>query len=180
MYLFCTTISAELYLCSYVGLTFLCGLDRSSLLSACHVLNPMKHLSRVPTVLARPRPSCSDHPCLLSRPLSSFEFANASEHPHSLVTDCVPRFDWRLRVPSPKPPLSTFQKSPEKRAQPPLPTSSHPYDAHIQKYKNQSVTRHILALPIDCSPLPPASSPFYHPSAQKTRLSSENASRAGA
>lgn len=149
-------------------------------LSGCHALRPMRHLTRIPTVLVRLRPSCLDHPCLSSRPLSSFEAANAREHLHSPVTDHVPRFDWRLRVPTPKPPLSAIQKVPEKRAQPPLPIDSYPYNAHIQKYKDQSVMHRVPSLPIGYSPRPPVSSPFYHLSVQKTRLSLENASRTGA
>ena len=106
----------------------------------CHVLNPMRYLSRASPVLTRPRLSCSDYPCVLFRPLSSFESTDTNEHLRSPVTDHVPRFDWRRHVPSPKPPLSTFQKVPERRAQPPLPAYSHPYGTHIQKYKAQSVT----------------------------------------
>ena len=129
------------YLCSYIELAFPeRSIDRHLSLSDCHVLSPMRHLSRTSSVLARPRPLCLDSPCVLSRPLSSFELANASEHLHPPVTDHVSRFDWRRHVPSPKPPLSTFQKVLEKRTQPPLPAYSHSYDSHIQKYKAQSVT----------------------------------------
>ena len=133
----------------------------------------------MPTVFARPRTSCSDHHCLISRPLSSFESANAREHLNSPVTDHVSRFDWRLRVPGPKPPLSTVQKVLEKRVQPPFPTDSYPYDPHIQKYKDQSVMHRVPSLPIDHSHRPPVSSLFYHPSARKMRLSSKNAFLAG-
>lgn len=122
--------------------------------SACHVLNPMRHLNRLPTVFARPRPPCPDPPCLVSRPLSSFGAADAREHLRLPATDHVPRFDWRLRVPSPKPPLSAAQKVLEKRAQPPLPTDSHPYNVHIQKYKDQSVICRDPFPPIGCSPRP--------------------------
>ena len=142
----------------------------------------MRYLSRIPTVLPRTSPPCLYNPRLPFRLLSSFEAANASEHLRPPATGHVPRFDWRLRVPSPKPSLSTVQKALEKRAQPPLPTYSHPYNAHIRKYKDQSVTYRVLAQPIHCSPPPPppASSPFYHPSVRRTRPSLESASRTGA
>jgi len=153
MYLFCTT--------SPVTLVFIYQIDflisaRSIItylpLSDCHVLNPMRYLTRTRTVLARPRHPCLDHPRLISRPLSSLGAVNPNRHLYSPVTDDVPRFDWRLRVPSPKPPLSTVQKALERRVQPPLPTNNYPYDAHIQKYKDQSVTRRVLSLPFSCSP----------------------------
>lgn len=138
------------YLCSYIDF-LLSARSVIAPLPDCHALNPMRHLSRVPTVLTHPRPPCSDQPCLLSRPLSSLsplQSTNTAKHLHSPVADHLPRFDWRLRVPTPKPPLSTVQKVPERRAQPPLPAYSHPYSGYIQKYKDQSVTRHVRALPI--------------------------------
>ena len=147
--------------------------------SACHVLNPMRRLSRIPPVIPPPLPPHSGHSCIISRPLSSFEASNAKEWLHPPLLDHVPRFDWRLRVPSPKPPFSTIQKALAKRTQPPLPTDAYPYNTHIQKYKDQYVTHWVPSVPIYRSPRP-VFSPFYHPSVRKTRLLSKNASQAGA
>lgn len=171
------------YLCSYIDLIsspsrVICQSKLTSL-ARCHVYNPMRHLNRVPTVLARSGTPCLDHHCLTSRPLSSFDPANATERFSSSLTDRAPRFDWRLRVPHPKSPLSTIPKVLGKRTQPPFPTDSHPYDAHIQKYKDQSVTHRVRSPPIDCPHYSPVSSPFYHSNARKMRLSLESASRTG-
>jgi hypothetical protein len=111
--------------------------DRHHLSQTCHVLNPMRRLSRTPTVFSRPPP---DHPCIIFRRLSSSEAVNVNERFRSPVTEHIPRFDWRLRVSSPKPPLNTAIKVLEKRTQPPFPTDAYPYNAHIQKYKDQFVT----------------------------------------
>ena len=170
-----------LYLCPYIDLIsspsrVICQSKLPSL-ARCHVHNPMRHLNRVPTVLARPGTPCLDHHCLTSRFLSSFDPANAAER--FSLTDHAPRFDWRLRVPHPKSPLSTIPKVLGKRTQPPFPTDSHPYDAHIQKYKDQSVTRHARSPPIDYPYYSPVSFPSYHPNARKMRLSLESASRTG-
>lgn len=177
MYLFCTTIPTILG--PYTRSIFPRAPDRPLPLSYCHVLDPMRYSSRIPTVLARPRPVCPDNPGLISR-LLSFEAGHANEHLHSPVINHVPHFDWRLRVPSPKPPLSTIQKVFGKPLQPPLPSHSYPYDVHIQKYKDQSVTYRVPALPANCSPCPPAFSLFYHLNARKMRPSLGNASRTGA
>jgi len=139
----------------------------------------MRHLNRIPTLLARPRTSCSDHHCLISRSLSSYDSVYAREHLNSPVTDHVPRFDWRLRFPGPKPPLSTVQKDLEKRIQPPLLTDSYPYNYHIQKYKDRSVIHRVSSVRIDRSHRSPVSSPFYYPSTRKMRLSLKSASRIG-
>ncbi|KAF9785941.1 P-loop containing nucleoside triphosphate hydrolase protein [Thelephora terrestris] len=93
----------------------------------------MRRLSRTPTVFSRPPP---DHPCIIFRRLSSSEAVNVNERFRSPVTEHIPRFDWRLRVSSPKPPLNTAIKVLEKRTQPPFPTDAYPYNAHIQKYKD--------------------------------------------
>lgn len=172
-----------LYLCSYIDL--ISSPNRATRRSPpvsfvrCHVRNPMRHSNRVSTLLARPRTAYLDHRCFTSRPLSSCDPANAAERFSTSLTDHAPRFDWRLRVPHPKSPLSTISKVLEKRAQPPLPTDSYPYDVHIQKYKDQSVTHHVRSPPIDYPHYPPVSSPFYRPNARRMRPSLENASRTG-
>jgi hypothetical protein len=168
--------------CVYMSpnrLSFLSALDQSLPLSPCHVLNPMRRLSRLPQVIVRPRPPCCDNTCIISRPFSSSGASNASEFLHPPLIDHVPRFDWRLRVPSPKLPFSAARKFLAKRTQPPLPTDAYPYNAHIQKYKDQYVNQRVHSLQIYCSSHPAASSPFYHPSVHKMRLSLETASLAG-
>ena len=122
----------------------------------CHVLNPMRRLSRIPTVFSRPPPH---HPCIIFRRLSSAETANVNGRLSLPVTGHIPRFDWRLRVPSPKPPLNTVIKVLERRTQPPPPTDAYPYNAHIQKYKDQFVTHcsspaNLLLTPVLQFPLP--------------------------
>jgi len=145
MYLSCTTTTPVIFV-SINRFDFPGPSARSVIylrLLACHVLNPMRYFNRISTVFARPRLPCSHSPGFTSRPLSSFE----GEHLRLPVTHYVPRFNWRLRILSPKPPLSIFRKVLEKRAQPPLPTDSHPYNVHIQKYKDQSVMHCIPSLP---------------------------------
>ena len=139
----------------------------------------MRRLSCLPQVIIRPRPSCCDHPYIISRLLSSFQASNSSECLHSPLVNHPPRFDWRLRVPSPKPPFSAVQRSLARRTQPPLPTDSYPYNSHIQKYKDQYVAQRLPSLPICCSSHPLVSSPFYHQSVRKTRLLLKSASQAG-
>lgn len=178
MYFFCTTIP--------VILVFIYPIDfplnaRSVVDSQpCHVLNPMRPLSRIPLVIVRPLPLYSARFCIISRPLSSFDASNANARLNSPAINHILRFDWRLHAPSPRPPLSTEQTVLAKRTQPPLPTDAYPYNAHIQNYKDQYVTHRVSPLPIYCSPYPAVSSPSYRSSVHRTKLSLENASRVGA